>query len=378
MKEKVCIIHKSDNLDPRSFFKQAKTLRDAGYSVSVIGLQDRDRLVDGIRVIGAGRAESRFGRFSVANFRVLSRALREKASVYHFHDLDFVPWAVLLKMITGAAIIYDIHEAHPEYMMLKSYIPFFLKRLFSILVYIMEHAASKVFDAIVPNDNFIASGFRHKRKVVIFNFPSLEFFRKFKPLPFSDRQFDLVYLGSLPRYHLERMMSIAERLNLDGIRNRWAISTPDGATLPWAMAELERRGLTENFVFLPYVTYTDVAQYLSMAKIGIIPLPPFKKFMKNIPVKMFEFMGCGMPFVLSDLPPSRQFIEGSGCAAAVEPDNIEQYAKAIKTFLSDPGAAGRAGSAGKRLVSERYNWVEEEKKLLALYVDLTGDNEHGR
>lgn len=89
--------------------------------------------------------------------------------------------------------------------------------------------------------------------------------------------------------------------------------------------------------------------------------------MKNIPVKMFEFMGFGIPIVLSDLPPSRQFIKGNNCAISVEPDNISEYVRAIKLLLNDSDKSIEMGRNGEKLVFEKYNWTHEEKKLLDLY-----------
>ena len=92
--------------------------------------------------------------------------------------------------------------------------------------------------------------------------------------------------------------------------------------------------------------------------------------MKNIPLKLFEFMGAGLPVVLSDLPPSRQFIEGQDCAIAVEPDNIDEYVDAIEFLLKNPDRATEMGENGKRLVFTKYNWSFEEKKLFDLIASL--------
>jgi glycosyltransferase involved in cell wall biosynthesis len=165
-------------------------------------------------------------------------------------------------------------------------------------------------------------------------------------------------------------MNIAEKLNAGNVNNLWGIATNDKATLIWAQQEIEKRRLNHNFDFLPYIDYLNVFEYLSIAKIGIIPLPAYKKFMKNIPLKMFEFMGCGLPMVLADLPPSRQFIQGQNCAIAVEPNNINEYAKAIKLLLNNPEKAIEMGDNGKKIVLEKYNWTIEEKKLLNLYKKL--------
>lgn len=368
--KKICMLHKVKAPDGRSFYKEARSLAAAGYDVTLLGLFSGDSEASGVKLIGLPHAQGRLLRFVVTNARAFTRALQERADVYHIHDLDFVPWAVLLKLLTRKKVIYDIHEAYPEYMMLKSYIPRGLKSLTAALVYLLEHGAAKVFDAIIPNDNFIGAGFSHKKKVTIFNFPTLDFFPAGAEVAWDEREFDLFYHGSLPPYTFGTMLSIAEALKAKGVRTRWGIALNDKADPAWAQAAAEHRGLGENFVFLPSAGYLQVSQYLRRARIGIIPLPAFKKFLKNIPLKMFEFMGCGMPVVLSDLPPSRQFIRDTGSAVAVQPDDIDEYAEAVSSLLKDSSAAGSMGKRGKQLVYEKYNWSREEGKLMELYRSL--------
>ncbi|MFN6945106.1 MAG: glycosyltransferase [Cytophagaceae bacterium] len=375
MKGRVYIIHKVKSLDPRSFYKQGRSIAKAGYETAIIGLFDKDEIIHGIKLIGVKSPKSRLSRFFITNYHIFIRALKEKADIYHFHDLDFVPWAVILKILTRSKVIYDIHEAYPEYMLIKTYIPKILRKILSIFVYLLEHTAIKFFDAIIPNDNCVASDFKHKNNVVIFNFPTLDFFKQDKnDLPWQERKYDLFYHGSLPKYHFEVMMNIVERLNAENIKNIWGIVTYDKSVLSWASHEIVRRKLLSNFDFLPYTDYLNVSEYLNNAKIGIIPLPPYKKFFKNIPLKLFEFMGCGLPVVLSDLPPTRQFVHGQNCAIAVEPNNIDEYVKAIKLLLNNPEKVIKMGNNGKKLVFEKYNWSIEEEKLLNLYKKLLNDS----
>lgn len=375
MRKKVCIIHKVNSLDQRSFYKQGRSLSNGGYDVNIFGLFGSKKTINGIKLVGFDAPKSRFNKFLLTNYKIFRKALREKADVYHFHDMDFIPWAILLKILSKSKIIYDIHEAYPEYMLLKTYIPKLLRKVISFFVYLTEHIAIKIFDAIIPNDNFVSKEFTHKNNIVIFNFPTLDFFKNKNGIPWNNRKYELFYHGSLPEYHFKAMMDIAEKLNSENIKNRWGIVTNDNSTIICAKQEIKKRKLDDNFDFLPYTDYLNVFNYLITAKIGIIPLPPYKKFMKNIPLKMFEFMGCGLPIVLSDLPPSRQFIKGENCAIAVEPNNINEYANAIKLLLNNPEKAIEMGNNGKKLVFERYNWHSEEKKLIQLYNDLTQTRE---
>ena len=292
-KKRVCIIHKGETCDPRSFYKQAKSLKKAGYDITVVGLFKEDFIKDDINLVGFESSHNRIKRIFVTNYRIFRRALKNKADIYHFHDLDYIPWAILLKLFTRSKVIYDIHEAYPEYMLIKTYIPKLLRKIFYYIVYLAEHASIPFFDAIIPNDNYVATDFNHKNNVTIFNFPTLDFFagdKMMAEIPWESRTFDLFYHGSLPRYHIETMMRIAERLNAELTRNLWGLVTSDTDTVDWAGGELKNRGLEANFRFLPYIDYLSVPTYLKDARIGIIPLPPYQKFMKNIPLKMFEFM----------------------------------------------------------------------------------------
>ncbi len=371
MKKKVCIIHKVEVLDPRSFYKQGRSLVKQGYDTTIMGLYEKNEVINGISLLGFKPPAMRLNRFILTNYKIFIRAVKKKADIYHFHDLDFVPWAVLLKLLTRSKVIYDIHEAYPEYMLIKTYLPKAIRKFLSVFVYIMEHTAIRCFDAIIPNDNYISKGFNHNMNVVIYNFPTLDFFKNGEITPWAEREYDLFYHGSLPKYHVEAMMKIAEKLNMEKVRNIWGLVTNDKSTVSWAKSETDKRNLTDNFVFLPYTDFLNVYKYLLKAKIGIIPLPPYKKFMKNIPLKLFEFMGYGMPVVLSDLPPSRQFIHGENCALSVTPDNIDEYVQAIKYLLSNPAKAVEMGNNGKKLVFDKFNWTSEEGKLMKLYENLT-------
>ena len=370
IRNKVFIIHKVDSLDARSFYKEARSLKNADYEISLLGLYNKNEIIDGIKLVGFKVPKGRLARFFTTNYAIFKYALKAKADIYHFHDLDFIPWAILLKIITLKKVIYDIHEAHPEFMLLKTYLPRLLRKFMYVLVYIVEHISVMFFDAIIPNDNYISKGFNHRRNVVLFNFPTLDFFGNNEFIPWQNREYDLFYHGSVPKYHMELMMNIAEKLNSENIGNRWGIIMNSFAPRDWIISEIKKRGLEGNFIFLPYTEYLNIYNYLANARIGIIPLPPFKKFMKNIAVKMFEFMGAGMPIVLSDLPPSRQFIKSKNCGFAVEPDNVDEYAEAIKKLLRDGQRSLSMGSNGKKIVFEICNWSIEEKKMLQLYSEL--------
>jgi glycosyltransferase involved in cell wall biosynthesis len=181
--------------------------------------------------------------------------------------------------------------------------------------------------------------------------------------------YDIVYHGSLPKYHLEACLAIDQELVERGRTVRWRLfgRIPH---IDWFSDELERRRIRERFHVSGLIPHDQIAQEVRKAKLGLIPLPNLPKFQKNIPQKLFEFMALGMPVVLSDLPPSRPFVGDGACAMMVHPDNHGAYADAILKLLEDPALCKAMGNEGRHRVQEHYNWERESRKLLALYKDL--------
>jgi glycosyltransferase involved in cell wall biosynthesis len=54
----------------------------------------------------------------------------------------------------------------------------------------------------------------------------------------------------------------------------------------------------------------------------------------------------------------------------VNPLAPEEIARAIDSLVADSESAQRMGEAGRQAVMKRYNWAEEEKKLLVFYEQL--------
>ncbi len=371
MKKKVCIIHKVKMIDPRSFYKQGQSLVKAGYDTTIISFYGREEIKNGIKLVGILNPEKRLSRLLITNYFFFIKALKERADIYHFQDMDFIPWAVLLKIITFKKVIYDVHEAYPEYMLMKPYIPDYLKKIVSKLVFITERIGSTFFDAIITNDNFVLKDFNHKRKEVVYNFPILEFFSfaENNP-PYQEREYDIIFIGSLPSWHFIPILETAEILKEKDYFVKWCLLPLIGfSSKKWMLSQINNRKLSEYFVIADTVPFKVVPKYLYNSRIGIITIPPFKKYLKNIPLKMFEYMGCGLPVIASDLPPARQFVNGKDCAILVKHESLA-YANAIISLLDNPEKAEEMGKKGKRLVFEKYNWSNEEKKLLRIYYSL--------
>jgi glycosyltransferase involved in cell wall biosynthesis len=249
-------------------------------------------------------------------------------------------------------------------------IPDLLRRPLALFVRQQLRLAARTCNAVIVADQGTAHMLQPyaRRLLVLHNFPQLALFSH-PQLPLANKPHDIVYHGSIPKYHLEVCLAIDNVLVERGYHLQWRFigQIPE---LDWLTHELTQRGISKRFCLSGLIPHDQIAREICKAKIGIIPLPSLPKFQHNIPQKLFEFMALGMPVVLSDLPPSRPFVGDNVCAFMVPPDDYGAYADAIIRLLNDPALCQQMGTEGRRRVEQEYHWENEAQKLIGLYMEL--------
>ena len=364
--------------DPRLYHLECTTLTKAGYHVELAANGSLKDQVDGrVRFHSVGE----YGN-STLSWRLFQRirrdqqtyalARRSNAALYHYHSLEFIMWGRRLRRLSGRPVIFDCREDFEGYARQRRGIPDILRRPLARFVRNQLRVAAHYCDAIIVADRGTANMLRPyaRRLLVLHNFPRLDLFLDGQAAS-RDKPYDIVYHGTIPKYHLEVCLAVDAALMERGRPVRWRLigNIPER---DWLFEELTRRGIQERFYVTGLIPHDQIAEEVRKAKLGIIPLPDLPKFQNNLPQKLFEFMALGMPVVLSDLPPSRPFVGDGGCAIMVPPGDHSAYADAIIKLLDDPDLCRKMGAEGRRRVEQEYNWEKESQKLLDLYTELLG------
>lgn len=367
--------------DQRIFHRECWSLHRAGYITHLVIQNDQvETEADGIHIHAIDR--SRRNNPGIRAFRRVWRiwqanklARRVHADIYHLHDPELIPLGLWLKLTTKKHVIFDCHENNVAYIKQKYYWSH-LFRLFLIFgMTQLEQLAARYFDAIITADKGVANLYRQQYRAknveVIHNFPRLDLFlENGKAESESPPSVDLVYHGTIPKYHLEIAFNVANELQKRGRHVTW-LFFGNGPSVEWVEQELQKRGLQAVFTYdAQRVPHEQVAARVRQARLGFIPLPDLPKFQHNIPTKLFEYMALKMPVVLSDLPPSRVWVGDGEAAIMVPADDYKAYADAIERLLDDEALCKRMGEAGYQRVIDYLNWETEATRLIQLYEKL--------
>jgi glycosyltransferase involved in cell wall biosynthesis len=353
--------------DTRVFHKECRSLAEAGHEVVLLATHDRSEVVEGVRVVGFPR-RPRLGRMLRTTVDIYRRARAEDADVYHFHDPELLPfgWALARQ---GRRVIWDSHEDVTRQLLTKEWLPKVLRRPASRLASLVERRTSARFAAIISAEPTGAPRFRHPRVQVIQNWPRLAEFTA----PESDygtRPPEVVYVGSLTEVRGALGMVDAVNLLPEDLGARLRLAGTFGP--PALSDEVARRNHFGRVEVLGQLSRPEVKELLGQARVGLVVLHPTPQFTDATqPVKLFEYMAAGVPFVASDLPVWRALV-GESAGLYVDPLDPAAIADAIEWLLRHPAQAEEMGREGRRRVEADFSWDGEARLLLGLYDEVLG------
>jgi glycosyltransferase involved in cell wall biosynthesis len=354
--------------DTRIFYKEAYSLSKV-FKVELHALADfKEKDVNGISVKGLPKYISRKKR-PLNWFRLLYRAFKSDAKVFHFHDPELIPVGLILKLFRKGKVIYDIHEDYPESMLNKFWIPenrrIFISKAFNRF----EKWSSTKFDANINVLEHINNKFKRKKVVteIIKNYPLLSELNRKNEL-FKEKTTKVVYIGGLAE--LRGIYEIID--SLDYIKSQSVTLTLAGTYLRKEVDDRIRLKAEKDsrLRYLGKVPYEEVFNILNASDIALVCFKPGPNHDYCLPNKLFEYMSTGLPIVATATPYWVETFSKYRCVEFISEVTPQLIGEAIEKLIFDKEETVKMGQRGYEAYVENFIWNSEEKKLLSLYEAL--------
>jgi glycosyltransferase involved in cell wall biosynthesis len=367
-KNKICHISSAHpRTDIRIFQKECMALQNSGFDVSLLiadGLGDGEK--SGIKIYDAGKAGSRLARFTTIFYRIYKKAKEIDADVFHFHDPELMFLGYFLKL-RGKKVIYDIHEDVPKDIMIKYWIPTAFLRGFVKRAYIiLERLFVRKFDLLITVSEEIGNNYSsYREKVLIIR--NVAIVKAIDQSPVSkepkNKSFVLLYQGGLNP--VRGIREIVESMQYVDGATLWLFGNWSSEEFKSECEKLDGYKKVKYFGFIPS---KDLYGYTKLADICIINFLPLPHNEFSLPNKIFEYMACKRPVLLSDFPYWRKIFGDAACYA--DSRDPEKIADAVNFLMKNKTERNRLAAKGRKLVETEFSWERESILLVNSYNKL--------
>lgn len=416
-KSRVCMLASAHSaLDARMFYRESRSLRQAGYQVTVVAPLNNDGFLLGtggeriaaeettiqaIRIIGFREKRTRFGKVQTAlnllslvtlgKFKLgtnryadlIDRGIKLKADVYHCNDGWSLYCGIQIKKRLEREgrkpkLIYDEYEypaaLTPSHNLIENIYNRILRKTHAHFI----KGALRYVDYFITA-NQISRGYllglnRFIQTEVVYNCPPLSIFKELKAGVARKDKITICHEGYLWfRRGLRQMIEVMKVLKEHYGNKVELLIVGDvyGKEREYLDEKLEEYHLRDAIRCTGWLPYEKVGEAISSADIGIIFLEPTENNMlAGPPNKLFNYMRYGLAVVSVDLPETSRIIRETECGLIVKDRGTNSLVKALSVLIDDAGKRRRMGKNASRAVLNQYSWEQMEKKLLRVYGEL--------
>ena len=372
----------------RRVWQEARSLKDAGYEVSVVcpkggAYRDSYELLEGIHVFrhpmpfegdtapgyAAEYAWALAWEFALS-IRAYFKVGFDVVQACNPPDLIFVVGG-FWKYLFGKKFIFDHHDINPELFEAK-----FQKRgLFHKLLKVFERLTFKVADTSIATNGTFKSiavergGMSADDVFIVRSIPDLSRFKRTKPNVSlrNGRTHVVGYVGIMGAQDgvdllISAMADLVHRHKRDDVQ---CVIVGSGTELEALKSQRDSLRLQNYITFTGFQSGASLLSSLSTFDIGVIPDPKNVYNDKISMNKVFEYMSLGIPFVQFDLMEGRKIAgEASLYAANNDPRSLSKTM--VQLFDNEPLRAELA-EVGKDRAKRLLCWDTERSRLLACY-----------
>jgi len=364
--------------DPR-IEKESLSLIKAGYEVYVYA----NREVATHSAISFKGVKVRY--FSLRHsffflFIILPRILRrwfltDEINVAHAQDTPLALPTIIVAKALHIPVIYDVHEIWHRMVAEDVLVSIMEKMLLIPWCKMSEYIGCKTAKAILVTSDEMASYIVQTYSVpptrlhIVKNVCEPLSQKNLRHILLPKGIFKVCYVGNMNSGELLLDTVVRSATYLLGQMDFRFYIVGDGKIRPALEKLANRLNIGNHIDFTGWVPRENAYAYILASDICLLPYR--RTFNTNLgcPHKLFEYMSLGKPIVMTALDSCIRML--GDAVYPWKPPTARRLAEIIYELHKNDDLRQRLGKACKKLVEDKYQWNNEEKKLLEIYKRFT-------
>lgn len=188
-------------------------------------------------------------------------------------------------------------------------------------------------------------------------------------------KFVIGFVGTLKPWHdLDTLIAALRRLCAPATHAYHLLLV---GNIPDAVRAEIAQSLPNAATIIGPIPHDDVPAYIAAMDVAVSPHPPLDGFYFS-PLKLFEYLACGVATIAADVPPIREVVADGETGCLYPPGDAPALAQKIEMLARDKSLRARVAWAGARRVLTEHTWKRNAEKIIHLVNGQARHDEDAR
>jgi glycosyltransferase involved in cell wall biosynthesis len=180
----------------------------------------------------------------------------------------------------------------------------------------------------------------------------------------------LGFVGGLRPWHgIEVLPELLQKLRSRGC-NAQLLIAGDGPLRRDLEEEISRRDLAQHAIITGLVPHEQVPALIRQFYLALAPYGEQGHPFYFSPLKLFEYMACGVPVVAPELGQIGDVIRDRATGFLYRAGNLDAMISCCEQLLANPKMCAKIGDAAATEIHEHYTWDHNARKVINLVETL--------
>lgn len=129
-------------------------------------------------------------------------------------------------------------------------------------------------------------------------------------------------------------------------------------------------GVDSHIEIRGWTPFKTCIRYVLASQVGLVPHNDYEHTHTTVPHKLFQYMLCARPVVVSDCLPLKRIVETAEAGVVFRANDSEDFARAIIRLARDREACQRFAANGLRAANTVFAWRNDAARLVEMYQGI--------